>query len=131
MPILKSGRAVGIKPKNYVDEILFDENGELAEITFGYRPQISSKDDLLGLLPVMYFDVENDNPIITSVRKSGFTFKEISAGADNWSSSEIDEFKQWTISNTELQKWLEKQFTAIKLQESEDDAYKITNHDRT
>lgn len=122
MPLLKSGRAVGIQPRKFDDDVIVDENGELQELTLGYRPQVSTVDDLLSLLPIMYFDVKDERPIMESMRKSGFTVGEIIAGADNWTPAEIEELTPWAKANADLQSWLQEHLAAIKLQELQDRA---------
>lgn len=120
MPLLESGRAVGVQPKQFVDEAIFDAHGDLQEITFGYRPRVDTLHDLLNLLPIVYFDVENGRPVMESMRESGFTFGEVIAGADNWTAAEIAELKAWADTNADLQAWLREHFAAIKRQELQD-----------
>jgi hypothetical protein len=120
MPILKSGRAVGIYQKNYIDEIRFDEDGELESFTFGYRPAVHTTRELLNILPIYYYDVVNGIPILESPRKSGFMLHEIFSGADHWSDDEITEFDAWINSNTELDSWLKKNLILINEQEEND-----------
>lgn len=120
MPILKSGRAVGIHLKNFVDEITYDESGELDSITFGYRPSVQTTRDLLHILPIYYYDIVNDAPNLASPQKSGFTFGEVIAGVGGWSNDELKEFVAWTNLNQELAAWLEINLIAIKEQEEGD-----------
>jgi hypothetical protein len=120
MPILKSGRAVSISAKNFIDKVVFDENGEIEEITFGYRPKVSTTDDLLSILPIYYYNTENGKVKFETQYDSGYKFNDVVSGKAGWTESEIEEFTSWSASNSELHKWLAENLAAIKQQERED-----------
>lgn len=114
MPTLSSGRIVGIFVESLLDNIEFDQRGELVRLCMDYGPGINTVMDLCSMMDVLYAG-SADSPEATAT-PAGCKVRDVLAGRAGWSSQEIDEFVAWINGNTALQAKLAEDLAALQAQ---------------
>lgn len=106
MPQLESGRHVAVGEPGLIEAVRqADETGALNAVMLT-RTSIHDTRDLVGLLPVVYFDESRGTPPDCPKYPSGLLVHEVLEGQSDWSDDEVAEFRSWIENHAGLHGWL-------------------------
>jgi hypothetical protein len=112
MPKLKSGRHVGVGAEDLVRQ-LSGTSEQVYAFVLAYRLSVRKPEDLLGIMPVVYYRGEGGPPDAEPYR-SGFLVQDVLSGKAGWTPDEISEFRQWLETNEQLVATLTADFRAVE-----------------
>lgn len=111
MPKLKTGRHVGVESTSLISQ-LSGTSEQVYAFVLAYRLSVKVPEDLLGVMPVIYFKGEGGPPDAEPYR-SGFLVQDVLLGRAGWTPDEISEFRQWLHTNEQLIAALAADFHAV------------------
>lgn len=113
MPQLKSGRHVAVERNDLVYAINHGSSEQIYALILAYRLTIKEPQDLIKILPVVYFEEEKGTPPNAPYYKSGFLVQDILDEKADWSNEEIQEFKAWVEVDESLNNWASENFIGV------------------
>ena len=113
MPQLKSGRHVGVLPNDMAEKFKFGSDNEIYALIVNYRLEVKSPNDLTSFLRVVYFKEGPEPPPNAEKYYSGFLVEDVVNGKAGWTNEEIEEFKHWLKTDSNVVNWAKNTFDEI------------------
>jgi hypothetical protein len=115
MPTLKSGRSIAVLPHSFVENVTVGSDSSVYAFIVAYRLSVQRADQLLELLPVLYFREGEGSPPNAPTYPSGFLVGDVLAGKAGWALEEIEEFRAWLDTDKAMNKWVADDFIATNI----------------
>lgn len=113
MPQLQSGRHVGVLPLDLTEGLLRGTEEAIYWRIVLFRLTVHQPWDLVRMLPVIYFEEQEDETPRLKPYRSGFQVVEVLDGRACWRAQETEEFRVWLEANATLREWSESMYNQI------------------